>query len=98
MQCGTGLTLHRLSHKGCVHSVALGGLSHRALEDKDLIGHCQGITMIKVDLELSGTVFVNQRIDIEFLLISKVVHVFNEIFKFRHSINTVRESCHLSST
>ena len=54
--------------------------------------------MVKVDLELCGTVFMNQGINIEFLLIGKVVHIFDEVFKFSHSINTVRESCHLSST
>ena len=54
-----------------------------------LIRHCQRVTMIKVNFELGGAIFVNERIDIALLLVCKVIHVFDKVLKLRHRIDTV---------
>ena len=54
--------------------------------------------MIEVDLQLSGAVLMNQRIDIQLLLVCKVVHVLHEVLKLRDGIDAVGEARNLPAT
>ena len=94
----TRLALHGLCHERRVHVVSLCGLANRALEDKDLVCHRQRAAVIEVDLQLGGAVLMNQRIDIQLLLVCKVVHVLHEILKLCNSIDAVGETCDLAAT
>ena len=92
MQCRPRLALHGFRHEGRIHVVALCRLADRALEHKHLIGHGERVTVVKVNLQLRRTVLMDQGVDIQLLLIRKVVHVLDKVFKLRDGINAVTQS------
>ena len=65
------LFLHGLGHESGVHIVALRRLTDGSLEYEDLVCHVQGVTMVKVDFELCGSVFVDEGINIQRLCVRK---------------------------
>ena len=77
--------------------MALCGFSDRTFEDKDLIGHIQWIAMIEVDLQLRRTVFVDEGIDAESLLVSEVIHVLYKILELSHGIDAKGHARHFSA-
>ena len=76
----------------------LRGFTNGALEHENLICHIQGVAVIEVNLQLRSTILVNQSIDTQGLLVSKVIHVLNEVFKLSDRIDTKRHSRNFAST
>ena len=58
--------------------MAQGGLAHRALEDKHLVGETERLAVAEVDLHLPGPALVVERVDIELLGLAIVVEVLEE--------------------
>ncbi len=54
--------------------------------------------MVKVNLQLRRTVLMDQGVDVQLLLIRKVVHVFDEVFKLRNGVDAVTQPRDLTAT
>jgi hypothetical protein len=92
MQGAARLLLHGLGHEGRVHIVLERRLAHRALEHEHLVRQGHGIAVAEVDFHLRGAVFVDQRIDVEFLRLGVVVHVLDEILELRDRVDAVGQA------
>ncbi len=89
MHRAAGLLAHRLGHERRVDIVAQCHFAHRALEQKYLIGAVQWIAVQKIDLDLCGTFLVDQRIEVEFLDLAEIIHLFEQRIEFIDGIDRI---------
>ncbi|MCY1304369.1 hypothetical protein D9M70_541190 [compost metagenome] len=54
-------------------------LADRALEQEDLVGQLDRVAVAKVDLELRRSLFMDQRVDLETLLLGEVIDVVDQL-------------------
>ena len=73
-----GLFRVRLRHEGGVHLVAQRRLARRALEQERLVGEVQRIAVDQVDLHLRRPVLVDQRVDLDVLVLAELVDVVEQ--------------------
>ena len=73
-----GLLGMRLGHERGVHLVAQRRFARGALEQEGLVGEVQRIAMQQVDFHLRRAVFVDQRIDLDVLVLAELVHVVEQ--------------------
>ncbi len=73
------LARHRFGHERRVHVVAKRSLADGALELEDLVGEYERIAVAQVDLHLRRAFLVDQRVDLELLLLGELVDVVEQI-------------------
>ena len=73
-----GLLGMRLGHERGVHLVAQRGFARGALEEEGLVGEVERIAVQQVDLHLRGAVLVDQRVDLDVLVLAELVHVVEQ--------------------
>ena len=66
-----GLLLHRFGHEGGKDAVAQRRLAHRALEQKDTVGQVHWFAVGEVDLHLTRTGLVDQRLHAQAVLLAE---------------------------
>ena len=90
MQRAAGFAFHRLRHERRVNAVLQRRFARDAFEQEHLIGEFERIAVQEVDFELTGTVFVRQRVGIDFHRFAIVVDVFDDRIEFVHRVDAVR--------
>ena len=69
-----GLVAHWLRHKRCEHFMVQCGFANDALEVEDLVCEQDRITVREVDLNLAGTVFLDNRLNSKTSILRKIVN------------------------
>ena len=78
---GSRLTLHRLRHERRVDAVLQRRFADRALEEEDLVGQFYRVAVPQIDLELGGPFLVNERVDLQALLLGEMVDVVDQFIE-----------------
>ena len=85
----TWLALYGFGHKGCIHIMLECRLPNGALEQKNLIGEFDRITVTQIDLELACPFFMDQCVDFQALRFGKMVHVVDQFVEFVNTGNRI---------
>ena len=89
MHGAAGFTGDGLGHEGGVHVVAQRGFTHRAFEEKHLVGQAQRVVMEKIDFHLTGADFMDQGVDVQPHFFAVLVQLFKQRVEFVDRINAV---------